>query len=51
MKKLVFIFSLILTMLACSSNKTSTNSSNDSTFIDSIDTIDSAMVDTIHFEQ
>lgn len=48
MKKLVFIFSLILTMLACSSNKISTNSSNDST---SIDTIDSAMIDTIHFEQ
>ena len=50
MKKLLFVFAMMLAMVACTGNTAKTTITNDSTVVDSIevvDSVDSAMVDTI----
>lgn len=50
MKKLVFIFGIMLTMLACSGNSVKNEAANDSITVDSIDSVvvDSMTVDSIN---
>ena len=48
MKKLVFLFGIMLSMIACSGNSTKSVDSNDSTKIDSIDTVMVDSVDSIN---
>ena len=50
MKKLVFLFGIMLSMIACSGNSTKTTNVNDSTNVDSslIDTISIDSIDSIN---
>jgi hypothetical protein len=48
MKKLVFVFSLMLATIACTNNKSASNEiKKDSTVVDSIEYVDSTLIDTI----
>ena len=47
MKKLIFVFGLMLAMTACSGNVTVSTESVDSTSVDTIEVVDSALADTI----
>lgn len=50
MKKLVFLFGIMLSMIACSGNSTKSVDSNDSTKVDSslVDTITVDSIDSIN---
>lgn len=47
MKKIIFVFGLMLAMVACGGNTISNTEANDSTVVDSIEVVDSTLVDTI----
>ena len=47
MKKIIFVFGLMLAMVACSGNATSNAEAKHSTVVDTIEVVDSALIDTI----
>lgn len=47
MKKLIFVFGLMLAMVSCGGNATTAEVANDSTVVDTIEFVDSTLVDTI----
>lgn len=50
MKKLLFVFVMMLAMVACTGNSAKTTVTNDSTVVDTIevvDSVDSAIIDTV----
>lgn len=50
MKKILFVFGLMLTMIACGGNSTTTKSEvNDSTVVDTV-VVDSTLIDTISID-
>lgn len=49
MKKIIFIFSLFIALTACTGNSTKPIVGNDS-IVDSIEVIDSSMIDTINID-
>ncbi len=48
MKKIIFVFSFMLAIVACTGNKSTNNEvKNDSTATDSVEFVDSTLIDTI----
>ena len=50
MKKILFVFAAMLMMFACGGNSTKQSTVSDSVSVDSIENVDSTMVDTISID-